>query len=1689
MKINTFFKNAKHVVLVILSFMTSTYAYSGNYHTEDHVSVVTLDKNYEGAGQVYIHYTSISSTEGLSSKIEYSCQDKYNYISGRIHWAYDNEDTHVHYILAVESQTKNDYLWDGWYEQNSQVPFSEDLSTQTPPIDARQNDGRVELTYIAKWLLPIVNEVKYKKNESTINQDDLTETINNQNNVSLNIIFDIDEAKSDTNFNYTSIGEDFVLVDKIASPANYPEQIDMHVQYVPNGIHTASTHTISREIHTPSTYTLTTTSKYHGGSDDYSSKTFTWKVKEDYTPWFDIASTECVFDPVPINTPGTGITSGSIAPSDWNYAANQAYPEEDDGSDQISNEDNFLKNGCIWKVKLENFNGSCFAINKTDTDEDEYYEVRKEELLTSSQNLISFTPPADATTDDVYTANLYIKCEYYDAVGNVIVSKEKNGEGWGNTLEETVLLKGQALLTPSVLFGSSETATLSFNNVLFGSTPLKYHNGEEVAEKVVYYTTNITDIEIISEGSEYFSITSNKEEQSIKIELREDITPGQHQAIIYVVGTYEEDGVEKTKTATLTITADVVLDDPILEGHTENNESAGKGEVILEWTSVPGATGYTLYYKEGENIQPGEGSAVNNINSTSYRITNLTYDHTYSFIVVAHYGDEESLNTVSNVVTLRPTDFPSTIIWANRVTSLYTGTEKEGNSHPYMTKRKVDVTAAFDATSQNALFDYVVIFGKTEGDNSNNVTYSNANTPCYVYEKSDDKTYTIRKMGQDNYVNMNRTTKHPGFTIDATADSDKQMSIYITGYCPYASTGTTWEENAVMHITGDGSISFDLYLDYAQIYAREKKDAEGEIPTADMQDVFPTFSTATGGYMQGSGAIFAFTSTNGTFRPKIHLLGNNTLQSCDGMTLEGTYRIKANNKTNDFIGTYTQESSPIQVLPNNFAASVAISINNTWKSLGSNIYTAGALNLSVNKDSNAPLIDLGNEYSSITFGGGFININNTENRHIASYRRCERNDSYIQTGEWLKPEISQSMIIFGATKAIGSGKNGTKSSHDIENELIALTTDHGITFNDGTFNATYPIKVPETTEVNGGSYNCTFAHSLKNRYGKDVQRIELSTSTITSEMATIEDGLIIFKDGIVGFKKWMDKIYPEANWQDSENPVVHYASVSSYYEGANKTYGYSSLMPDTDGKVYLMLPKDGTPTIKPWVVSGPAFEGKTAGIANQEEIAMIYNTHQQEVNTFGKTYNILYLEADKYMQEAVPAGNDYNCNGALVSPTYNNPPVVGNTEAYTISNKAYIMKPIVATDWMLFCPPFDVANIYIIESYPETQLVKDYANGAWKIPSENIAAARHAQAKRTMDLYLLWWYFTQQGGNPEDFFVGENDYASYVRFWMNYEAGRDKDGAEPKSGTDYTPVIDKLCHFMGEEATYPGGQQWYNAAHYYLYESNGSWANEGETYKTAWNIVKTYPNGNNAIMKAGKVYALNFPYNTMGGHNPETTWDYWTGKYILIESTTKADGHTIQGSGVDMLGIKTVAEGEKAWLCGNPSFAITNPLDNDETQEQVWVVQNNRGSSDVEAGTIEINTHEMVPLASDASSNLKPTQAFLLAKPNERSNMRARTINYQTGEVTYETIEGEDDNNDPGIGTGIPTIMGDVSLLVVPTEEGITIIPRTAQRVMLFAADGKMLFNEHLSAEEHINVPTGVYIVRGEYEQVKAIKK
>ena len=50
----------------------------------------------------------------------------------------------------------------------------------------------------------------------------------------------------------------------------------------------------------------------------------------------------------------------------------------------------------------------------------------------------------------------------------------------------------------------------------------------------------------------------------------------------------------------------------------------------------------------------------------------------------------------------------------------------------------------------------------------------------------------------------------------------------------------------------------------------------------------------------------------------------------------------------------------------------------------------------------------------------------------------------------------------------------------------------------------------------------------------------------------------------------------------------------------------------------------------------------------------------------------------------------------------------GATNAYTIQDKVYMLMPIEAAKWTMFVAPFDVKSIYVIEAYPEKQLLKDY---------------------------------------------------------------------------------------------------------------------------------------------------------------------------------------------------------------------------------------------------------------------------------------------------------------------------------------------------------------------------------------------
>ena len=119
---------------------------------------------------------------------------------------------------------------------------------------------------------------------------------------------------------------------------------------------------------------------------------------------------------------------------------------------------------------------------------------------------------------------------------------------------------------------------------------------------------------------------------------------------------------------------------------------------------------------------------------------------------------------------------------------------------------------------------------------------------------------------------------------------------------------------------------------------------------------------------------------------------------------------------------------------------------------------------------------------------------------------------------------------------------------------------------------------------------------------------------------------------------------------------------------------------------------------------------------------------------------------------------------------------------------------------------------------------------------------------------------------------------------------------------------------------------------------------------------------------------------------------------------------------------------------------------------------------------------------------ITPAEGFLLAQIPTRNKMRARSINYKSGEVIYE--ETEDVGNDnPGVATDLPTIMGDVALIVMPTETGLVMVPKYPQQVMIYDVEGKLIFNQYVVEEQSVALPSSMYIVRGEQDKIKVVKK
>ncbi len=1267
---------------------------------------------------------------------------------------------------------------------------------------------------------------------------------------------------------------------------------------------------------------------------------------------------------------------------------------------------------------------------------------------------ITFTKPA--SPEESYSATLTISCSYKGIPSNII-------DNQGNELKDgaeivhvkTIVLT--ASFEPTIVWTPS---AYDFNTIECGT---------EVTSGNISLLHNLaTDPTVTISGNPNITFTKSEftnKEAIVIVTLGSALPVGSHTATLTALGKKENgDPIE----AVLEVKVNVVLQTPVLRGTPANEQ------VNLLWDKIPGATKYEIKWSGNGN----SGTiTISDPNQTSYQHTGLTNNIPYTYTLTAYCDDKD--RKTSNTVVVVPQYYPlyiakeqttygdGTVAVSAAHTGLYTGAV--GDTY------ELNVSAAFSGKETQFEWLYLFVAETPQGK-----------YPCYIYRKNSAERY--RYHGQ---VEMTDNKKDKTY-FELTTDIG---SVYLAGYCGKATTGNTWTENGVLHIKKGSKNTIDLYLDGLQLYAKAKSSTT--YSTTSASEVMNNF-VGKSYPMEGSGAIFVFDGRSGGFNPTLHVCNENILQSTQSMDLavnaDTTIKSGFTSTTVKFQMQCKQESSVIQAMVDGTDDAFAITITDAWHDLDdatnmNGCRTNGLITLQKGL-TNHPLINLGHAGSSFNIAGGQVNFGNQSGICVTEsyqymYRRDKISSNTLDTYVYGCSEYS---ITNNNTE-----NNGLQSGYGLKG-----TANQSMKFCDGTIRAAVsPLVCPTNTTIDGGAYLCDVkagtSTDLYSSYdtGKQHKLHKIAVDVVES-VGTIENGLVVFEttptaDGKDGFQVLMDNLFPSANYRTTIDAQEVYASLADYYKPSTK-YGHESLAP-VGTKLYLMLPQDGSiSSYTGWALCVPEVQNVNQNIGGgMQEVSAggtteVVPTTKVPVaeSSLKLTNRLLYAKIDETTKNVI---KDLDLSGEDATVTLGHH--ITNADEYTINDKVYMLLPVVAGQWNMFVAPFDVHNVYAIEAYPESLLKKVYGEekraGTGRYYITDIDGARNAQAKRLFDLLVYWMSVEDL---DVDFFGVAGGYGNFVETWMNYEAANKEMKGGVEIDGDYTPTIEQLYHFTGTTGTYPNAMKWYEA-NYYLYQSSGLWDFNAETgaVETDWIEVteQSVPRSTgtpNTIMHKGGFYSLQFPSNYSNG------WDYWTGKYILLEGYGP---QTIDGSSVINNVLPTIVNtpDNAVQLYGNASFANSQSFQHENLYHTAL---NDKGVLDFVRKTDE--KAFFAPMDGFAIGDLDGAIETITTEAGQimQQQRKAKSINMQTGEVVYEQSTTILDDN-PGVATDLPTIMGDVALIVMPTETGLVMVPKYPQQVMIYDVEGKLIFNQYVVEEQSVALPSSMYIVRGEQDKIKVVKK
>ena len=1485
-----------------------------------------------------------------------------------------NGNPHTYYLKATTTTAA--WLWKGWYNNGVLAVNEQTSSIQVNGSYVLLGSAAgKEVTYTATWLQPKVTGTTAGEDGGTNIKKYVFGPYTDPN---------IGSETRDVVFTLESNESGLTAKDGTVPTQHFTEAITgswTATTFVKNssdfpGIDKSSytynvTYKLSGVHGTSVTADIKVTSKYGG-----SNCTARLVATEDYMPYFNYAYEEYNY------TPDDPLAEGQFLTQTFNVSKNC-----------------YAANNGVWSVSLP-----ADAASKGFT-------------LQSAANepnaVVKFEALPDMNKADL-TTTLTATCTYTDAKGTKV------------TYTQTILLSGDA--GKVITLDGAEENTLTFD--------IDYATSGETTLTLPFMTTltGLTTTSSNLPAGDFITYTTwTTGLTEVAATVKHNLTPGQYTPSVKY--SYNNDEVYSI----LHIVANIRLAQPVVTA------TVGQGQQItLSWQSVHGATSYIIEGKRAADANFIQLSIIGDDEAieTSYVVDRingviLTTGTNYTFRVTAVYGPDAFVNRLSEEVTASPTAAAS--ITSSSNIELYTGTEiyVEGNDtygvFPYRKKRAINLDAAF-SPSGTPLFDKLYIFGMTSSEvvatvsgqkghkitPANNTKGSDAVTPCYVYVKNGNQ-YDL----QQTIPNMNVKNKPIADILGAT-------SIYLTGYCPYASTGggNNQDENGVICFTGGAGVQTHVYIDDLQLHARYKsKDGNTSKPDT----IRPSFSLKLRATGTSTAFCFKGTSRNDSdpFQPIIHMRDSNRLAGSTGSAVHveifGITQVAG------------QYNSPIGFLTDADKRYTTLSIDDVWPAsmvdnAASEVRTNGYLD--IRGGSGAPCVDLYDENGKVNFNGGRYYLKNSlptgSNNYLCTFAVGYR--KYVK-------EISG---IEATMYGLGTDQSGGEAHFNDGSFYIQPISDENMAKYGQYYHHKTALKCPATSTINGGTFYCEpfasteSAHkgaSPLNKYGDG---LVLDTIAVTSLLEPYHTAVIDF---------------PNDKQNTGTIDANHPQTLGEYYALSGRTpYGISSLhgyqgtqAPDS---VILMLPAQYTNKELqkevaniPWALCVPnvsaGANGYTVDLGGNVEVK-----DMEENNTIYQTNYILYGGIDKYIKEiegnyktpafdGLPSATVKFTGSTLFSD-------VTNENPYEIQNEQYMLMSITGDEWILFSPPFDVSEVYVLETYKEEELAALAESTSWQDAIET-------QAATNMDFFYTLCYFIDYTGSP-------NNFNGIYQSW--YQDLRPK-GAKGKV---------KLKHFTGSNYD----------ANYYLQKSSGIWEWDADKnrFVTDWKYLpkttEQVTHGDSIcdlIMKKGEVYSMKFPYKYYGYRDPELigktgekNWDYWTGKYILLVGKGP---QTIEGINyLDELEYDMNVAPGYAEVRVNPTFAAIVIAD-----MGAYFLGDNQ----------QFNCNPL-----DDWGIVEPTSGFVLANTNMPSSMpqRIKSIDMETGDVTYE-------NN--GVSTSTPTIGGNNHMLVYNIEGGVGIVPVVEQQVSIYNAAGQLVTSEYLTEETIIPLPAGIYLICGEKEKAKAV--